>query len=558
MLKCKSAKAQDYAVAIKLHCIPTIISFPSFARLLSLAFGACCEPLASLIIALRPPPNFYPPTSPPVTTPSRPSRPTDSHRPSLSPYILHPPKMGLPIWRSPSPAAKTALKADLTAPARSPIRRRSSLVGRRARSSRSSTSPRLPDIEFMTELYADGQRISSSRPRLPPPPVPESRNYARQSESARDLNHGLAQLRRDRYYRTLYENSPIPTFGEITRGSRQLPPFTPNFAPAAAARSPRAEAAVQEARDRAAYRNRSPYHRAAPRARPSWPDEALVDNEDGDDSSDNNAVGFPPLRRMGRRTIADGPLPSSSLRESWSPATTLDGLGDRERSVSPVDDHWDNMLSTVAPDPIAPTAESSFASAAASASFSHPSSRAGSSNSNSATSSRTHLTVPSRHHSPPTGEVFMRACDTSEDDTASDTEEEEMDVRPGPNSLRRRSRQGYADEPPLRNSNLYSSGVRERSRDASAYVRSFYGGMTPRDSAQPERPPHDQFDGPAEEPSIGDDYMPVDREQELHDARALLERLARREDISEEFWASVGLTRPLADRIERIQHRERL
>ena len=153
--------------------------------------------------------------------------------------------------------------------------------------------------------------------------------------------------------------------------------------------------------------------------------------------------------------------------------------------------------------------------------------------------------------------MFTRACDTSEDDTASDTEEEEMDVRPGPNSLRR-SRQGYADEPPSRNSNRYSGGVRERSRDASAYVRSFYGGITPRDSAQPERPFHDQLDGPVEEPSMGDEDMPVDREQELRAARALLERLARREDISEEFWASVGLTRPLADRVERIQHRERL
>jgi hypothetical protein len=154
--------------------------------------------------------------------------------------------------------------------------------------------------------------------------------------------------------------------------------------------------------------------------------------------------------------------------------------------------------------------------------------------------------------------MFMRACDTSEDDTASDTEEEDIDMGPGPNPLRRRHRQAFADEPPSRNSNLYSRGVRERSRDASAYVRSFYGGIAPRDSAQPERPLNDQFDGPAEDRSVGDDDMPVDRDQELRDARALLERLARREDISEEFWASVGLTRPLADRVERIHQRERL
>jgi len=473
--------------------------------------------------------------------------------------------MGLPVWRSPSPAARDALKADLAAPARSPIRRRSSLAGRRARSSRSPRSQHLFDSEILaaasrlTDEEPPMRRPMSGRPRLPPPPVPESRHYARQSESSRNLDENLARLRRDRYYHTLWDSS-IPAFGEVARSSRQLPAFTPNFAPAAAARYTYAEPTFQEVRIRPAHRNTSPYHRATPRPRSSWV-ENMVTIEDGDDdnSSDNNAVSFPPLRRMGRRTIADGPLPSSSLRESWSPATTLDGLGDRERSISPIDDHWDTMLSTVAPDPLPPTADSSFTSAAASASFSnsHPSSRAGSSNSNSAASSRTHLTVPSRHHSPPS-ELFIRACDT-EDDSASDTEEDDVEVRPGLSSLRRRGRPGYGDEPPSRNSNRYSRRVRDRSRDASAYIRSFYGGVTPRDSQQSERPLNDQLDGPAEEPSMGDDDM-VALDQELRDARALLDRLTRRDDLPDEFWASVGLTRSLADRIERatVVQRERL
>jgi hypothetical protein len=48
-----------------------------------------------------------------------------------------------------------------------------------------------------------------------------------------------------------------------------------------------------------------------------------------------------------------------------------------------------------------------------------------------------------------------------------------------------------------------------------------------------------------------DEDLPLD--QELRDARALLERLTRRPDVSDEFWASVGLIRPLADRVERVQ-----
>jgi len=69
---------------------------------------------------------------------------------------------------------------------------------------------------------------------------------------------------------------------------------------------------------------------------------------------------LPPLRRMGDRTIAavDGP------------AETIDGLGDRARSVELEEESWSTMLSTIAPDTRLPSASSSFASTAASLSFS--------------------------------------------------------------------------------------------------------------------------------------------------------------------------------------------
>lgn len=321
---------------------------------------------------------------------------------------------------------------------------------------------------------------------------------------------------------------------------RSLPALTPNFAPAIHVQHRRSGPALRRhglARTRTLRR---------PDTRSPAPDTDLP--VDGDEDSSDNAVAFPPLRRMGRRTIADGPLPSSSLRESWSPATTtLDGLGDRERSISPVDDHWDTMLTSVAPDPLAPTAESSFASAAASASFSNPSSRAGSSNSNSASSSRTHLTVPSRRQSW-SNDNFLRACDTSEDDSASDTEAEDDVI--DSNILRSRNTARLASNDPPRRGPRYSRAIREQSRESTGYVRSFYGEVPFEHARRME----EQL--AAEERAGTDEEMPLD--QELRDARALLERLARREDISDDFWASVGLRRPVADRVERIQQRERL
>jgi hypothetical protein len=406
-------------------------------------------------------------------------------------------------------------------------------------------------------------RDSESASLRPPPPVPELRNYSRGDDGTYvPEDETWARVRRERYYTSMYPpGRRSPNFGEFTRSPRQLPALTPNFAPAAASRSRSHRESSQshlqsrspEPRSATLNRSRSPWAEPAHTTRR---ENATVAEEDEDNS--DNAVGLPPLRRMGRRTIADGPLPSSSLRESWSPAASIDGLGDRDRSVSPVvDDHWDTMLSTVVQDPLAPTAESSFTSAAASASFSnsHPSSRAGSSNSNSASSSRTHLTVPSRRQS--STEQFMRACDTSDDDTASDTEEEDDFERPQHLFQRARRRIAAAQAPPARNPNRYSQGIRDRSRDTTVYVRNYYQAARRNTIRPPERPLGGQLDGPAESFSdaMQDELQALD--SQLRDARAVLEQLTRRDDIPDEFWASVGLSRPLADRVERIQQRER-
>jgi hypothetical protein len=511
--------------------------------------------------------------------------------------------MGIPIgWNIKREDAKDkdVLRADITG-SRSPIRRR-------VRPNRSPRSHSTLDTDFLISApHVEWIPRSSHRARLAPPPVPEvSRTESRSHEASRHpptLQRDESSVRRSRsrhdgYMRT-QETRATPDH------ERALPAFTPGFAPAAASRTSESEEAQRDAQDPfSRLREYTSYRRAAgrstrtrsrsPRA-DSWATRGDTANvpEESHETGENNAVAFPPLRRMGRRTIADGPLPASSLRESWSPVATLDGLGDRNRSVSPFDDQlqWDSFLTTVMDDPVAPTAGSSFASAAASASFtnSHPGSRAGSANS--AASSQTHLTVPSRRHSPPQNEQFMRACDTSEDDTASDTEEEEMDVRgsirrrTGTEAFRnrfrishsteprRRMRPSYfSNEPPARDTERYSLRVIDRSRDASEVVRSFYNSGIWRDAETEatQRPQISQLDGPAEEPVSASDSEsipplvradsppPPPLDQELRDARSLLERLARREDVSDDFWASVGLTRSFADPVERFQELERL
>ena len=98
-------------------------------------------------------------------------------------------------------------------------------------------------------------------------------------------------------------------------------------------------------------------------------------------------------RRLDRmRRLRDNELPSEMppLRRiralSGQPQSYVDGLGDRERSFSPDDDHWETMLTTIQPDERVPSAHSSFTSATTTAS---------SLSSNSAFSSGTLLTAPS-------------------------------------------------------------------------------------------------------------------------------------------------------------------
>lgn len=171
-------------------------------------------------------------------------------------------------------------------------------------------------------------------------------------------------------------------------------------------------------------------------------------------------------------------------RRSARPAYA-DGLGDRDRSLSPDNTAvWDTLLTSITPDPQPPSAGSSFTSAAAAASSSTASAAA------SASTSMT-STGPSDEQTP------TRDCDVSE--SGSNTEEDEYDML-----------------------------------GLSNFVRS-NGAHTLRSYAEAVLAPPDE----ASSNDITNDG------EGLGGMRSIISRLAERDDIPDSWWASAGLSRNL-------------
>lgn len=103
----------------------------------------------------------------------------------------------------------------------------------------------------------------------------------------------------------------------------------------------------------------------------------------------------------------------TQLRQARIRQATLDGLGDRNRSLSPEGvAAWDTLLTSITPDPQPPSAGSSFASTSAAAATASMSNSIPSSTNTSMTSSRE------------TRDPTIRDCDLSD---GSNTDEEDED-----------------------------------------------------------------------------------------------------------------------------------
>ncbi|KAK0643022.1 hypothetical protein B0T16DRAFT_415106 [Cercophora newfieldiana] len=163
-------------------------------------------------------------------------------------------------------------------------------------------------------------------------------------------------------------------------------------------------------------------------------------------------------------------------------SASFDGLGDRNRSLSPEGDNvWDTLLTTLTPDPQPPSVGSSFASASASAAASQAPATL---------SSRTSFAGPDTAE-----ESFDPPCESGceNSDTEGD-EDDEMEQNPltrFPTGLRS-SRRSYAD-------------VTRNVDDSPLEMLGGIGGM-----------------------------------------QRIVSNLARREDIPDEWWAEAGLSRTLS------------
>jgi hypothetical protein len=164
----------------------------------------------------------------------------------------------------------------------------------------------------------------------------------------------------------------------------------------------------------------------------------------------------------------------------------LDGLGDRDRSPSPPGaDSWDTLLTSITPDPQPPSANSSFASTSAAAAAASSSSGSGSGPA-SASTSMTSL-EPTPHD-----------CDSS--DLGSNTEDDEEET--------------------------YELIDLVRSRRGDRFWRSYVEVTDARAGHGVRRGSIEEIDG-------------------LGGTQRIISRLAGREDIPDEWWASAGLSRIL-------------
>ncbi|KAK8166156.1 hypothetical protein BC567DRAFT_211255 [Phyllosticta citribraziliensis] len=221
-------------------------------------------------------------------------------------------------------------------------------------------------------------------------------------------------------------------------------------------------------------------------------------------------------------------LRQSSLRESWGPGN-VDGLGDRERSVSsPPSDHWETMLTTITPDPQLPSAHSSFTSAAASASFStsNTTSQAGTQSTRSASdgSTPTDLTEPMIQG----GWEEQLFCESDEDYDGQVVERfpgfDDLDDDQG---SRRRTEQRdrnvwtAAPSPPARNPGRYSSDAHSRLREITNIIQNYNTDRAP--SASRSQSPRSRN----HVPDVVDGFIDAPANDDRRDSAAVVPNVSR-------------------------------
>jgi hypothetical protein len=403
------------------------------------------------------------------------------------------------MYREPTEASKCNSVKDPSAVARSAIRRQASVRGhpstRVNRSNMHSAPYRSPLPRSIVEDIAREvgglsrpvrSPMSSSNPGGESFDMPGAlSDPARRETGQRTLNdivnhrHPGRRLRVPR--ETSLTNLRDHSFPGEGPGNQQNPeslPFTPRFAPAFA------------------FHSTAPgrLHADAVRLSPfPWLDGP------GEESGPH----VPLLRRVGQRSVNEAHRPN---REP-----VVDGLGDRQRSPSPDDDHendaWETLLTTITPDANLPSADSSFNSASASATNAPNAPR----NGNSADSSNPRALQPSLDSMPPAMHMvldpypeYLNPCDYP---ASSDSETE-----------------------PEQESNHHPPRRSHRAR--------FHG--HPRHSHLPST-----MNSHHPIPALSLAFSELSSYQHTHNhLQHIIDRIARGENIPDFVWTTVGLTPP--------------
>ncbi|KAK4064887.1 uncharacterized protein Triagg1_8886 [Trichoderma aggressivum f. europaeum] len=287
--------------------------------------------------------------------------------------------------------------------------------------------------------------------------------------------------------------------------------------------------------------SRRSYHVGTPPYRPARAGSERLQSESAtsnDDAVQQHALPpFRSLRRNPSRTIRTLVAEDSAGRIRQR-SNAADGLGDRDRSLSP--EVWDTLLTTLTPDPQPPSASSSFASAAAPQ-------NAG----------------PSNAPPPPSApgvpdELVDGACESGHE--GSDDEEDEW-YSQLPATMRSvtsfRRRFEYQRRPAVPGYNLdgpsdgplgdqsqserpgYSLHDSQTDGYALLLTNSFLTQVGSEDERRADRL------RPNREGSTGSGPGAQTGDEEWLGMRRIVQSLAAREDIPDEWWAEAGLNRTL-------------
>ncbi|KAL7933206.1 hypothetical protein V8C35DRAFT_305195 [Trichoderma chlorosporum] len=453
--------------------------------------------------------------------------------------------MGRPLFVAPVETDlphKDAQKRDVLSPSRSAIRRSTHAETRDRRNPNRRAGVRIVSLQphtRSTRRYPPWDADDGTR-HLSRPSDEASLEFAR--EALRDVTYMPPGTNRpDRHLEdqmsTLFGGTWHNIGAPSSQRSDEAAPdgnFWWNLEPRQ--RRARIVAPDNPSRNRSPYRRRS-YHIGTPPYRPTRDGSERLQSESA--TSNDDAVFVlppyrPPQRDQNRAFYAAG-TSASRLRQR---AHAADGLRDRDRSLSP--EVWDTLLSTLTPDPQPPSASSSFASGAV-AQNAGPSSA-----------------LPSAPGAPE--DAGDGACESGHEFTE-DEDELYAQLPPGMHRLDRQLRRQFRQRPPVPDYNLDGPSDGPLDEPQPRRPEASRPGQSPGDSrtnryallltnswlthAGSEDERGTGRAQPNREGSAGSGPGAQTGDEDWLGMRRIVQSLAAREDIPDEWWAEAGLSRTL-------------